>query len=73
MDAKRKFQAWLVETGRTQGTLAAELGMSVGKLSMILNGHQKCSLELALQLSRMTGLPVELFAGFRSQRESVAA
>jgi plasmid maintenance system antidote protein VapI len=73
MEAKRKFQAWLVETGRTQGTFAVELGISVATLSMILNGHQKCSLELAIQLSELTGLPVQLFAQFRQARQETAA
>lgn len=65
MEAKREFQAWLVRTGRTQQGIAIELGMSVGSLSMIVNGHQRCPLEVALRLSAMSDLPVELFARFR--------
>ena len=47
--------------GKTQAQLAAELGVVPSYLSMILNRQRTPSLDVAVQLSRLTGIPVEAF------------
>lgn len=52
-------QAWMVGTGTNQAQLAKELGMSKTHLSNILSKSRRCSLYLALKISRYTNTPIE--------------
>lgn len=47
-------------TYTTQEELAALLGISQSHLSNILRKARSCSAELAIRLSRITGVPLEI-------------
>lgn len=53
------LQEWLDRTGTPQYVLARLAGMSGSALSMLLRGSRRCSLERALRLTDITGVPVE--------------
>lgn len=67
--AKREVRGWMARTGRTQASLASELGVSTSFLSSVINGHKRCSLDLALRLSQLSALPVSLIAELRRERQ----
>lgn len=46
-------------TGTTQVELARRAGIKTPHLSMILKGSRRCSIDKALTLARVTGVPVE--------------
>jgi len=46
-------------TGTTQSKLAALAGIKPPTLSMLLKGSRRCSIRVAMQLSAVTGVPVE--------------
>lgn len=46
-------------TGTNQAELARRVGMPRSQLSQLLKGSRRCSLETALKLSAVTGVPVE--------------
>jgi antitoxin component HigA of HigAB toxin-antitoxin module len=54
--------AWLAETGTAQQDLAKVLGISQSHMSNVLSGKRRCSLRLALRLSKLTNVPVENIA-----------
>jgi len=54
---------WLTATSKTQVDAAAEFGISQNYLSEIINRVKRPSLEVALRISKVTGIAVEeLFA-----------
>lgn len=61
--AKRRtypsLQAWMEGTGTNGQKLAKLAGLDPTHLSMILSGSRRCSLEKALRLHEVTGVPVE--------------
>lgn len=69
VEPKREVRAWMARTGRTQASLASELGLSVGYVSLFLNGHKGVSLDTALRIAELSGLPVSLFAELRRSRQ----
>lgn len=66
------IQAWLDATGTNQQELARRVGITQGHLSNILRKSRRCSLYLALRLSRETNVPVELIADWPSHYGDVA-
>lgn len=57
--AYASLQDWMERTGTNTTELARRAGMTKSHLSMILKGSRRCSLEKALLLSKITGVPVE--------------
>lgn len=59
------LQEWMVATGTNQTALRrlvlthAGIAISKGQMSDILSGSQRCSLERALVLCEISGVPVE--------------
>ena len=53
------LQDWMERTGTTQTKLAALAGIKPPTLSMLLKGSRRCSIRVAMQLSAVTGVPVE--------------
>jgi transcriptional regulator with XRE-family HTH domain len=53
--------AFLESRNKTQGWLADELGIAQSTLSDILRGRHTPSLQVAVELERITGVPVERF------------
>ncbi len=55
----RSLQDWMERT-RTSTTKLAEMsGLTQSHLSYILTGGRRCSIEKALKLSEITGVPVQ--------------
>jgi transcriptional regulator with XRE-family HTH domain len=46
----------------TQRAFAAELGISEAHLSAVLSGHDSPSLDLAVRIEDITGIPARAFA-----------
>ncbi len=55
----RSLQEYLDRTGTQQKTLARRARISEPFMSQILRGSRRCSLENALRLWEVTGVPVE--------------
>jgi antitoxin component HigA of HigAB toxin-antitoxin module len=53
------LQDWLERTGTPVQTLAKLAGMDRTHLSRVLSRSRRCSLDAALRLHRVTGVPVE--------------
>jgi plasmid maintenance system antidote protein VapI len=53
------LQAWMEATGTTTGQLAQLTGIEATHMSKILTHSRRCSLEKALRLHEVTGVPVE--------------
>ena len=53
------LQDWMERTGTPQVTLAALANVRQPHLSKILSRSRRCSIEVALRLSQVTGVPVE--------------
>lgn len=51
--------SYLDGTGQTQAQAAARIGCSQGYFSKLVRGLQQPSLDEALRISRLTGVPVE--------------
>lgn len=63
---KEKFtdhplRRWRKETGKALSSLAEEASITTAHLSQIEHRKGNCSLELALKLADITGLPVKDF------------
>lgn len=56
------IQAWLDHTGTQQQELAHAVGITTGHMSNILRKSRRCSLYLALKLSDITNVPIEIIA-----------
>jgi len=65
------LQAYMDETGISQGSLSKRADISQAHLSMILSGERTPSLPLALKLARIANIPVETLIG--KQHENVEA
>lgn len=63
--AKRRIRAWMIQTGRTYASLAAELSVSTGHLQTVVYGLKGCSLALATRWSRLSKLPLSTFVDLR--------
>jgi antitoxin component HigA of HigAB toxin-antitoxin module len=57
--AYRSVQAWQEATGTNNARLAKMLGCTESHLSNVLKKSRRCSLKLALDLSRIANVPVE--------------
>lgn len=53
------LQDWMERTGTSQSVLARLARMPKSQLSQLLKGSRRCSLERALVLAHVTGVPVE--------------
>lgn len=53
------LQDWLERTGTPVQTLAKLAGMDRTHLSRVLTHSRRCSLDAALRLHKVTGVPVE--------------
>jgi len=51
----------LKKRGLTQEEFAAEIGISQAQLSRILSGKRRLSVNKVIQLSKITGIPLEKF------------
>lgn len=51
----------LKKRGITQAVLAAEIGISRTQLCRILKGTRRLSVNKVIQLSKITGIPIERF------------
>lgn len=52
-------QAWMDATGTNNRRLAGLLGITESHLSNVLRKSRKCSLYLALKISKLTNVPIE--------------
>lgn len=57
-----RVRTFLASREMTQADLAAQLGISPSHLSEILNGKETASLDLAVKLEDITGIPARDFA-----------
>jgi len=53
------LQDFMAKTGTTQARLAKLVRMPKSQLSQLLSGSRQCSLQRALVLGHVTGVPVE--------------
>lgn len=60
---KQQVDEWLVDHQMTRTDLALRLKISTAHLSMILSGERTPSLDVAVALERLTGIPPKTFAG----------
>lgn len=65
---RRRLQAWLKASRRSQAALAKELGLSTAYVSMLLKGQRTPSLPVAKQLQELTGIPATEFVPTRVRR-----
>lgn len=62
------LRAYLKGEGRTQEQLAADLGLRQGTVNKWVNGDRMPRAEMALKLSKLTGVPVEAMLRAKSQK-----
>lgn len=62
-------QAWMEATGTNQSELARQLSISQCHLSNVLSKSRRCSFRLALDLSRITNVPIETLAKWPTSYE----
>lgn len=60
--------AWLEQSGTTQTELAEQLGVVPSHISMLVSGDRTPSLDLAIRIESLTGVPVLALAGKGSGR-----
>jgi len=58
---EKQLRSILKKRGITQRELAAEIGISQAQLSLILKGTRRLSVNKVIQLSKITGIPLEKF------------
>jgi transcriptional regulator with XRE-family HTH domain len=58
---EKQLRSILKKRGITQRELAAEIGISPAQLSLILKGTRRLSVNKVIQLSKITGIPIERF------------
>jgi len=66
-------QAWQDATGTNNVRLAKQLGITESHLSNVLRKSRRCSLALALKLSKITNVPIETIAEWPSEYEETVA
>lgn len=54
-----ELRAWMKRTGTTQKALARLLGIGQAQVSRYINGSRNLSIEHAIDLALLTGVPVE--------------
>lgn len=64
-------QAWMEATGTNQTRLAKQIGISEPHLSNILSKSRRCSLQVALKISKLTNVPIESLVEWPSSYEKV--
>jgi len=72
----RNLHDYLDRTGHTQRWLGRQVGIKDSHISDVLRGSRMCSLDVALDLSRLTGIPVEKLLpwdNFRFPRRSTVS
>lgn len=57
--AYNSLEAWLKGTGTRQKVLAKKARVPESTLSLLLSSQRACTIETAMRLSRVTGVPVE--------------
>ena len=62
---RARLLLWLAEQNKSQRELADAIGISQQYLSQILTGDRSVSLPVAVEIERVTGIPVVDFAGVR--------
>lgn len=62
----------MVATGTNQKKLAALIGIDQSHLSNVLSKSRRCSLDVALKLSRITNVPIEIIAAWPPEYEKSA-
>lgn len=65
-------QAWMDATGTNQAELARLVGIDQSHLSNILRKSRRCSLPVALKLSQVTNVPIEIIAEWPGSYDEVA-
>ena len=71
---RRAFQSvqdWQVATGTNNARLARMLGCTESHLSNVLRKSRRCSLALALKLSKISHVPIETIAEWPPEYEEV--
>lgn len=63
------IQAWMEATGTNQTELARRVGINQSHLSNILRRSRRASLYVALRLSKLTGVPIEVIAEWPHEYE----
>lgn len=64
-------QAWMEATGTNQSELAKQLGISEPHLSNILSKSRRCSLYVALKITKVTNVPIESIVEWPASYEKV--
>lgn len=67
--AYKSVQAWQEATGTNNARLAKALGCTESHLSNVLKKSRRCSLGLALKLSKIANVPVETIAEWPPEYE----
>jgi antitoxin component HigA of HigAB toxin-antitoxin module len=70
--AYRNLRDWMDATGTNQAELAKLAGIKPPHMSNILSKSRRCSLHLALKLSKLTNVPIEEIAAWPSEYEKSA-
>lgn len=66
----RTLADYFKQTGKTQESLAKKLGVKSAYVSMLAAGKRQPGLTLALEISRITGVPVEALLMPETERAS---
>lgn len=77
MAKKRKriypsVQAWKEATGTNSARLAKLVGCKPAHLSNVLSKSRRCSVELALKISKITNVPLEAIVEWPAEYEKSA-
>jgi plasmid maintenance system antidote protein VapI len=72
MDGKQLLAKYVLDSGKQQAAIAAEIGCSEGHLSAILSGTRGTSPKMAKRISEVTGIPFEALLLERSRQEEAA-
>lgn len=59
---RQRVRVYLAERDMTQGQLAEALGIDQSHLSLIIAGHRRPSLEVAVRIEDLIGIPARDFA-----------
>lgn len=62
-------QAWMEATGTNNKRLAKQLGVTESHLSNVLRKSRRCSLALALKLSKTANVPIDAIAAWPPEYE----
>lgn len=65
-------QAWMDATGTNQVELAKLVGIQQSHLSNILRKSRRASLNVALKLSQITNVPIEIIAEWPAKYDGAA-